>query len=492
MMNMNQLIANCVGREKRYAVMKNNKVEKVFIEQPKQHSLVGNIYLGIVTKVLPGMNAVFVNIGEEKQGYLQRDKIPAFFHSSQSEKEGKRLSSFVHQGEKLLVQVEKDATGNKGPRLTGILEFNGPSIVYMPKGCYVAVSKKLDEEQREKWRKFGSKIKNEEEGILFRTSCKFVTEDAVFQELKMLREKYENLVKHSQMVKGPRILMNRNHFLEKVISEIGKIDEGQVYVDDLKVKKELEKSNQNGQIQFFYHGNQENIFETYGVEGEIHKALKRVVWLENGAYCIFDEAEALTIVDVNTGKYSGKNNLEETVVKTNERAAVEIARQIRLRNIGGMILIDFIDMKKEEDRIKIISLMESQFADDDNRTSIIGFTPLGILQLTRKRTKVSLSEELTTHCPVCEGTGKVLSAESVAFRLERELMEHRRTEYEAVLIETTKEVKEVFVGPQNQYLKHMEEFLGLKCYFSIQEGVKPYYSIRQFGNVEDIYKKINL
>lgn len=490
MMHVNQLIVNSIGREKRYAIIKNNNVEKIFLDQFEQRSLVGNIYVGIVTKVLPGMNAVFVNIGEEKQGYLQRDKIPAFFHSSKIKKENKSLSSFVHQGEKLLVQVEKDATGNKGPRLTGMLELNGPSLVYMPQGAYIAISKKIAEEEREKWRTFGLKIKKEKEGILFRTSCQYLTEDEVLQELDTLREKYANILKASQTVKGPKLIMSRNHFLEKIISEMEKLEEGQVIVDDVEIKKHLEKVNQNGKIQIHFYRHLENIFTAYGIERDLQKALKRVVWLENGAYCIFDETEALTIIDVNTGNFTGKNNLDETVMKTNEQAAIEIARQIRLRNISGMILIDFIDMRKEEERRKIINLMESQLAGDENRTTIIGFTPLGILQLTRKRTKVSLLEELTTRCPVCEGTGRVLSAESVAFRLERELMEHRRSEHEAVLIETTKEVKEAFAGQKSEHLHQLEHFLGLKCYFSIQEGVKPYYSIRQFGDEGEIVAKL--
>ncbi len=162
-------------------------------------------------------------------------------------------------------------------------------------------------------------------------------------------------------------------------------------------------------------------FLSYRVEHEIEKALKRVVWLDKGAYLIFDETEALTIIDVNTGKFSGKTDYQATVLKTNQLAAVEIVHQLRLRDIGGMILIDFIDMKREVDRLAIMKLIETELTKDEKRTKIIGFTPLGILQLTRKRTKVSLSEALQVKCPVCEGTGRILSAETIAFRLEREL-----------------------------------------------------------------------
>jgi ribonuclease G len=225
------------------------------------------------------------------------------------------------------------------------------------------------------------------------------------------------------------------------------------------------------------------------VEHEIDKALKHIVWLDHGAYLIFDETEALTIIDVNTGKFSGKTDYQETVLKTNQLAAKEVVRQLRLRDIGGIVLIDFIDMTREKDKQMILTLIERELTRDQKRTKVIGFTPLGILQLTRKKTKVTLSEALEVKCPVCDGTGRILSPETVGFRLERELLEHRNSDFEAVLVETTQEVKAELLGPNEAHREALEELLHLKLYFSIQASARHYYILKQFGNVSKISQK---
>jgi ribonuclease G len=257
----------------------------------------------------------------------------------------------------------------------------------------------------------------------------------------------------------------------------------------LALKKSLEATIKNPHITFTYYNGKENIFSANRLEHEIDKALKRVVWLDNGAYLIFDETEALTIIDVNTGKFSGKTDYQETVLKTNLIASLEIVRQLRLRDIGGIVLIDFIDMKREQDKQTIVDAIETELAKDEKSTKIIGFTPLGILQLTRKKTKVTLSEAIQVKCPVCEGTGRILSPETIGFRLERALLEHRNHSDEAVLVETTKEVKAAFMGAGAGFKETLEEALHLKIYFSIQPSVEPYYIVKQFGEEQEIAQK---
>ena len=228
----------------------------------------------------------------------------------------------------------------------------------------------------------------------------------------------------AKAAKKPRKIYEQDHFLVELVAEIKPlVNQVEVIVDDHDLMEKLQ--NLYPSLLISLYTGKENIFSVYKLEGEIEKALKRVVWLDNGAYMVIDEVEALTIMDVNTGKFSGKNDLADTVLKTNILAAVEAARQFRLRDLGGMILIDFIDMKTDEERNKVINVIMNEIKKDDRRTKIIGFTPLGILQLTRKKTKVSISEALTDKCPVCEGTGRIPSAETVAFRLERELYEYR-------------------------------------------------------------------
>ena len=467
-------------REKRFALIADQRVEKLVVNQPKHTSSVGNIYVGTVTKVLPGMNAAFVEIGEEKNGFIHRDKLDSFVLSNEGkdQKEKKSISAFVHQGERLLVQVEKDSTGTKGPRLTGVIELSGNHLIYMPKGKYIAISKKMDQpEIREKWRLFGYQLKQDEEGLIFRTSCENASDQAIQVELNELRNQYHGLKVKAKAAKKPMKIYEQDHFLVELVAEIKPlVNQVEVIVDDHHLMEKLQ--NLYPSLPISLYTGKENIFSVYKLEGEIEKALKRVVWLENGAYIVIDEVEALTIMDVNTGKFSGKNDLADTVLKTNILAAVEAARQFRLRDIGGMILIDFIDMKTDEDRNKVINVIMKEIKKDDRRTKIIGFTPLGILQLTRKKTKVSISEALTVKCPVCEGTGRILSPETVAFRLERELYEYRNRDIDEVVIELTEEVKREFSGVQDIHKHRLEEILGFSLNFDIQQNEKPFYNIR--------------
>lgn len=481
---MERLIVNNNSREKRFAYLRNQKVEKIVIDRPEHRSLVGNIYYGTVTKVLPGMNAVFVDIGEEKQAYLHRDQLSSYV---QGDDKQRNVSSCVHQGEKLLVQVDKDATGTKGAKVSGIIEIQGENMIYMPTGRYVAVSKKIaNEKVKASLRQVGSRLKTAEEGIIFRTSSITASEEELSEELTLLRERYQELLQQAAHLRKPGLIFQKDTFIDMILEQAARLSSsGEVMVDDLAVKKLLEGKN----ISSSYYNGRENIFSAYNVEHEIDKALKRIVWLDQGAYLIFDETEALTIIDVNTGKFSGKGDYQDTVFKTNQLAAREIIRQLKLRDIGGIVLIDFINMNREQDKQSILDTLETEISRDEKRIKVIGFTPLGILQLTRKKTKITLSEALQEKCQVCEGTGRVLSAESVAFRLERELLEHRYSEYDAVLIETTRGVREALLGTHNEHKEALESLLQLKFYFSIQQREKPYYLLKQFGSTSEIAEK---
>ena len=478
---MKRLIINSLTREKRYALLDEQKVERLFVKQPERGSLVGNIYYGTVTKVLPGMNAAFVDIGEDKNGFIHRDKLASFVLADDDKavKDNRSISSFVHQGEKLLVQVEKDATGTKGPRLTGVIELSGDHIIYMPKGKYVAVSKKISQpEVREKWRLYGYDVKKAEEGLLFRTSSEHTAEDGISQELEELRAEYQSLEHQVQGIKKPARIFERDSFLSDLREEIkANLNQVEVITDDHELMETLQ--HQFTGLPISLYTGKENIFSVYQLDGELEKALKRIVWLDKGAYLVLDEDEALTVIDVNTGKFSGKQDLADTVLKTNLLAAEEAARQIRLRDIAGMILIDFIDMKTERERAQIFTKMAAELKKDARRTNLIGFTPLGILQMTRKKTKVSISESMLTKCPVCEGTGRILSAETIAFRLERELFEYRNRDVDEVVIETTEEVKHVFCGEHNIHKKRLEEILAFSIKMQTEKHAKPYYRILQ-------------
>jgi ribonuclease G len=478
---MNQLIINANSREKRFALVNNGEVEKIYIEQPGQQSLVGNIYLGIVEKVIPGMNAAFINFGEELSGFLQKDKLPSYVLSEDENKANRSISSYVHQGEKLLVQVEKDAAGTKGARLTAIIELQAENIVYMPQGKYIAVSKKAESpEVRNKCREFASKVKTPEEGLIFRTESLNQTEEAIMRELERHRVGYAQMKNAISAMKKPGIVHSRDYFFEQAVAVILSFENGEVITDSLDFKKRIELEITEGKEIEFYNG-KENIFSFYKIEQEIERLLKRIVWLEKGAYMVIDQGEALTMIDVNTGKFSGKTDLRDTVMKTNLSAAVEAARQIRLRDLAGIILIDFIDMKSDTERNKVLKLIQKELNQDERRARIIGFTELGILQLTRKKTKQSLAETLTEKCWTCGGTGQVLSTETVAYRLERALWEYKNSDYEEILVAATKEVIDHFSGEADIHKLRLEKALGFKIQFSVSDAAKPFYEILKVG-----------
>ncbi|MBT2681669.1 Rne/Rng family ribonuclease [Bacillus sp. ISL-35] len=478
---MDQLIINANLREKRFALIKNGEVEKIYIEQPGQQSLVGNIYLGIVEKVIPGMNAAFVNFGEGTSGFLQKDKLSSYILSEDENKANRPIGSYVHQGEKLLVQVEKDAAGTKGARLTGVIELPGEHIVYMPKGKYIAVSKKADSlETRAKWKEFGVQVKTAQEGLIFRTESLNQPEAVMIKELEQQRSMYAEIEKSASGMKKPGLVFSRDYFFEQVLSVLSSIKNGTVIVDCLDFKKKIEHHVLDDVELEFYNG-KVPVFSFYKIEPEIERLLKRIVWLDKGAYMVIDQGEALTMIDVNTGKFSGKTDLRDTVLITNMNAAVEAARQIRLRDLAGIILIDFIDMKSQGERDKVLKHIQKELLQDGRRTRIIGFTELGILQLTRKKTKQSMAETLTEKCGTCGGTGQVLSSETVAYRLERELWEYKNSDYEEMLISASDEVVRHFSGEADIHKLRLEKALGFKMKFSVSDAARPFYEILQVG-----------
>lgn len=474
---LNQVIVNIKTRENRFAYLIDGKVEKVYVQQPQYKTTVGNIYLGQVTKVIPGMNAAFVEIGEGKGAYLPREKMISFVRNEGTLEEKKKISvsSYIKQGERVLVQVVKDAAGPKGAKITGIIEITGEHLVYMPYGRYVAVSKKIHSlAAQKKLRSIGSRIKTDNEGLIFRTSAVNCSEETLREELDSLRLEYMELVQKARQKKI--MLLHENDEFTKQLSVLFKqMKEGEVIVDSLAEQKKWQAMYPHLTVSF--HQENENLFSYYHVESEIDKALKRVVWLTNGSYLIVDQAEAATIIDVNTGKYEGKHQLEQTVFQTNMLAAKEAARQIKLRDLSGIILIDFIDMKSEEEK-KVMDILEKELRSDNRQSKVIGFTSLGILQLTRKKTMKSLSEMMQSKCTICEGTGLVKSASSVAFQLERELWEYRYKDIELIEVIVSQDVHALFTGVGITHKKRLEEVLGFKIKMKVAEYPKPDYFIR--------------
>ncbi|MEF2093833.1 Rne/Rng family ribonuclease [Bacillus sp. CFBP9009] len=485
---MKKMIANLASREKRVAVLENGVLRKLEIMPPQKRSTVGNIYLGKVTKVLPGMDAVFVDYGAEKNGFLHRDEIPSFQQTKKSDGKAS-IGQFVRQGEKLLVQVTRDETGTKGAKLTGLIEFSTDSLVYIHGIDYVGVSKKFKNNDLQKqWRETALQHKNPDEGLIVRTSMENESESVFLDRLNGLRELFKGLELKAASLKAPSLLYERDEYLDMIISEMSGTATGELAIDDFEAYRELKKWIQENRKEWeiSHVSGTKNIFSEWNVEAQVEKMAKKIVWLENGGYLIFEETEAFTVIDVNSGKFTGKVAKEATLFAVNQAAAKEVARQLRLRNISGIILIDFINMDQSGHKQEIIEIVKKEAVRDEKRIQVIGFTELGILQMTRKRTSPSLSEMTTVPCPVCSGSGKIESPETVAFRLERELLEHRKTDDEAVWVEVSKAVADVLLGEKESYRPTLEELIGKKLFLSFIPGSRNAYSIKRFGSIQEI------
>ncbi|WP_409297456.1 Rne/Rng family ribonuclease [Peribacillus sp. SCS-26] len=486
---MKRLIVNAAGREKRFAVTEQGGIVKLEVQQPGQESLTGSVFWGMVTKVLPGMEAAFVDIGQGKHGFLYRDDLPSYQLSKldYTAKKNTSIGHFVRQGERMLVQVVRDASGNKGPKLSGIIELASDKMVAMFGTDYIGVSKKMKSNGQEYWRKTAFSKKNSGEGMIIRTSMEGSSLEEFSRELAGLRMQYAEIKDRASSLKKTGLVHARDTFLEQILKE--ELHAGdEVAVDDFDLHQALKKLLNTG-VTVVHERGPEGIFSRHGIEKEAEKALRQAVWLEGGSYLIIQETEACTVIDVNTGSYTGKSHKEETITKANVEAAREAARQLRLRNIGGIIIIDFINMENPLSRKKVQQALQEALSKDEMRTVITGFTELGMLQLTRKKAGPGLREKLTVTCPACRGSGSVESAETMAFRLERELIEARANEAEGAWIEATADVTSALAGAGEEHLLLLEQMAGKKLIFTTLSSQIPAYRIRQFGSLDEIRER---
>ncbi|MFD3449543.1 Rne/Rng family ribonuclease [Microbacteriaceae bacterium 4G12] len=452
---------NLLGAEKRIAVKEENEIVELFFQRPDEEDIVGNIYAARVLNVLPGMQAAFVDIGMDKSAYLHHDDMPG--------------NESVHQGQALLVQVVKAAVDSKGPKVTSKLEFTGKYIVYMPYDATIAVSRKIKDEQvRRTLLELGQKYK-ENGGFIFRSACERISPELIEREIQQLHHTYKQM--KEKQGKVPFLVHTPLSFFNRLFNEIPVETVTEVIVDDRTAVNELKAA--VGAEKVVYYGEKENIFVHYGVEQELEKALKKVVWLANGAYLLIEQTETMTVIDVNTGKFTGKQNLQDTVLKTNELAAKEIARQLRLRDIGGMILVDFINMKDPKAKETVRQTLIQAIKADGTPTRVLQFTALGILEMTRKRKRKSLRDYMMSAC-TCH-SGYTPSAETIAYELQRELLGYK-SDYEAVLVEAPSHVEEVFL------LHNLQDTLRFSVYFI--EGDVPHYRILHFGTKEEMKKRL--
>lgn len=475
--------------ETRIAVSEDGNLAELYIERKNGINIVGNIYKGKVKNVLPGMQAAFVDIGLERNAFLYADDINLDECGDlRMMIEGKDLKTpdirnLVHEGQEIMVQVLKEPFGAKGARITTNITIPGRKIVLMPKADYFGISRRIeDTEERERLQGILKEITPEHTGLIARTAARGVSKEELLEEVVHQQHIYEEILKAYKSGKTPSLIHSEEDLVSRKIRDLftEEIDSLQIsdktcYEHVVRLVKKMSPKLLNRVVYFDKHY---DMFSYYGLDAKIEKALKRKVWLKCGGYLIFDTAEALTVIDVNTGKYVGKNNLQETIVNTNIEAAKEIAQQIRLRDISGIIVVDFIDMEDAENREKVLNVFKEAIKKDKTRTSIMGITDLGIVEMTRKKVRQSLNSVFYGPCPYCGGEGVIFSTESMALKARKEVLRlFHESDHPYVVIKAHQAVcaeiaaktkpdarliplypgKDVYLLPcENMYIEHME------------------------------------
>lgn len=489
---MKQLIFNLATRERRAAMIENEQVVELYIERSLENRIVGNIYLGKVVNVLPGMQAAFVDIGRDKNGFLYRDDLIAYQLGLQSGsmKEDESITNFVTKGQEIVVQVTKESFGTKGPKLTEVISFPGKYIVYLPDGRFVAISRKLKEEnERKRLKMLCESLLEGNEGAIVRTSCEGVEADLIAQEIQFFREFWLEIIAKKRDKKRPTMLHQDTDLVGRLVRDVSFEQLSRIvvdHVDEFVYLRNLLKHDEKSVKKLELYKEKENIFSAFGIEKELEKAMRQQVWLKSGGYLMIDQTEALTVIDVNTGKYVGKHGLQETVFKTNMEAAGEIARQLRLRDISGIIIIDFIDMKKKSHQKAVLDTFELALEGDRTKTNVVGLTSLGLVEMTRKKIRQNLHDSLTEPCPTCAGKGSILSVEAQAFKIERKLWEYRLMDDEAMIIELPRRVADVLRGENDVHLKRLEEALMFRIFLvGNRDEREQTFSINYIGSLKE-------
>ncbi|WP_274362627.1 Rne/Rng family ribonuclease [Paenibacillus thermotolerans] len=408
---MKQIVVHSHSEETTVALLEDGKLSEFYVERPSVRKLVGNIYKGRVGNVLPGMGAAFVDIGIGKNAFLYVDDLlPA--HLDKQPEVKPPIETLVKPGDELLVQIVREPVGNKGARVTTHYALTGRWLVYMPEAGYCALSKKIEsEEERRRLKAIGERLCLQGEGVILRTVAEGESEQSLEMDMRVLRERWQRIVKSGERSKAPRELFHDVELVPRLIRDIFSDETDQFIVDNeeqlIEAEQILDTIAPRLKERLLLHSGQEPINEAYNVRKQLEQAFQPKLWLESGGYLVIDQTEALTVIDVNTGKYTGESSLEETVFATNIEAVWEIARLLRLRDIGGIIIIDFIDMELEENRKRIIETLGEAVRGDRTKTHIIGWTKLGLLEMTRKKVRENKDILYFEPCKACGGRGKI-------------------------------------------------------------------------------------
>ncbi|OFL83338.1 Rne/Rng family ribonuclease [Fusobacterium sp. HMSC073F01] len=467
---MNQIVINIDEFQSRAAIIEDGKVVEILIEREEEGRINGSIYKGKVANVLPGMESAFVNIGLEKNGFLYVNDLREFEEKYLDGilNSSRPIEDILNVGDDVVVQILNEPRGTKGARVTTHFTIPGKYLVLMPNNDHIAISKKIkDEKERERLESIFKEIKPENMGVIIRTAAFGKSEFHFEREIEYLVKKWEDIEKKIKGAKIGEVLYKDNGIITTVLRDIFSNDIDELIVDNEDVYWEVidyinafSEKTLKTKIKLYKDGKEKDIFDLYGINEEIDKALNEVVWLECGGYLVIQKTEALISIDVNTGKNTGSLNLEETVVNTNIEAAKEIPRQLRLRNFGGIIIIDFIDMRVEEDKIKVLEALEKHLQKDRIKNNIVHFTDLGLVEMTRKRSGKPLAYYFQEVCPCCNGTGKIKSKDALIHELMKEIkICSEDKDISTIKVRLSKNLIESF---KEIYFEIIKEFLKMK------------------------------
>ena len=464
-----EILINVTPSEVRAALLENGILQEVHIERSTRRGVISNIYKGRVTRVLPGMQAAFVEVGLPRTAFLHVSDIVRQPGNGNGGDELPNIRDIVREGDELLVQVVKDPLGNKGARLTTFITLPSRHLVLLPKGDGVGVSARIEgDEERERLRGLvedllaGSGLGC---GAIVRTVAEGADAAALSADLGFLVKLWSAVQERCRNA-GVKSLIHEDLSLPlRVLRDLVSTDVERILVDSKHDFDEMRAFAENflpgAAPRLERYERRRPIFDLHGIEEDIRRALERAIPLKSGGYCIFDQTEAMTTIDVNTGAYVGHRNLEETIYRTNLEAAVAIARQLRLRNLGGIIIIDFIDMEEADHRDAVLQVLEESLAKDHAKHHITPLSPLGLVEMTRKRTRESLQHILCEDCPTCTGRSFVMAAETVCFEVFREIIRQaRQFEFDEALVLAHQSVIELLLDEQAEGLAEIEEQTG--------------------------------
>ena len=510
-----EILINVTPQETRVSVVENGVLQEVYVERTRKRGLVGNIFKGKVSRVLPGMQAAFIDIGLERTGFLHISDIIELTDESASDDAQKALQetsidSILREGQDILVQVVKDPLGTKGARLTTRVSFPSRFLVFIPDHNTIGVSQRIeDEEERERLRdiitNYQSDVQNlatapvnnvvlhtavkQEKttpggGFIVRTAAEGIAEDEIYKDIDFLRKLWDSTYVRSENTYAPQVIYEDLPLVMRTMRDLVHIDIEKVRIDSKETYQRVKDFARHfipellGRIE--YYPGERPILDLYSVEDEIQRSLNRKVQLKSGGHLVIDQTEAMTTIDVNTGGFVGHRNLEETIYKTNLEASQAISRQLRLRNLGGIIIIDFIDMQDPEHARQVLRSLEKHLERDNSKITISELTSLGLVQLTRKRTRESLEHILCEPCPTCHARGSIKTAETVCYEIFREITrEVRQFDAKKLLVVASQVVVDMLLDDESTSVAELETFIDTPIGFQVE----PLYTQEQYDIV---------